>query len=753
MELPSSQTLHDGLDSLLQQANLLPGENRDDSFHQDTRDTCLDKLLQDSVFPNCEDVWDFAAPRTTFIRMATSAFSSAIAEDLESLLLKAATGKSNSNDQLDAWVMDILDWTGFSAPSVRTTSRSGINSAPKAWSAVSIRPRFESFVLFVAHHVNAYIAKHSAAGRLRPEDCRLILPITKEDEDTDAEYARYANDPKDLARVTCGMFPFGTSVVRQAVPAPHLVVTNAAIASDPNESVQAMRNMAKDAKVLYFRQHNRRFAWGLTVSCRTVRAHVFGTGSIWPSNDIDVASAAGRLALISLLVDWSLCSVDRLGFDPSIRYAHGSETGCFHLEIDVHKKDASTREVTSRTYYSSRCVVAADGLTGRHTRHFAASASVKTMDQPTVLIKDIWVLLNSSRSDDTRDESAVLNTLHDLFGGDNELKDKFPQLVSTGPVYLHHGDRFVVDTTATAFARLPTIYQVDTLPNGGDYRGLSDRQHKRVVLQWGGDMISAATNSRQVIIAIADAMAALNTAYNKRRILHCHISEQAILFRETADGVVGSVAEFGYATYRGGRIYSAHCEMPEQIAFQSILSLERPLEFRTRLEDWESLLYLVCWLGTFGVGKAERDAFVANPPKALAVKYWSADSASNIALAKRNHISSLDAFMTNIADAMCHGPLRNLAIDLYRALFLHPGCSGAFVRDNLPPIVAMRDPLAHRNTFESQIVANLQNVLAKHKAIALGEQSTTPTGTRTSLGRHLDKAPEYAVQRLLKTNN
>ncbi|KAJ2743431.1 hypothetical protein GGI20_003750 [Coemansia sp. BCRC 34301] len=321
-------------------------------------------------------------------------------------------GKSNSDNQLDARAMEILDWTGFSALLVRTASWFSLNLAPKAWSAVSICPRFEAFVLFVAHHVNAYISKHAAAGHLKPEDCRLILPIAKEDEDTDAEYARYANDSNDLARAMCSMFPFGTSVARQAAPAPHLVVTNAAIASGPNEFAQAVRNMAKNVRALYYTQHNRRFAWGLAVSCRTVCAYVFGTDAIWPSSDTDV--------------------------------------------------------------------------------------------------------------------------LHAAFGKNSKFNDKLPQIVSTRPVYAYKGDRLVEDTTATAFATLPTISRVAT-----------------------------AANSRNA---------------------------------------------------------------------------------------------------------QQRDAFVANPPKALAIKCWNTGSANNIALTKRNHMSSLDTFMTNVADAMHHGLLRNLAADLYEAV-------------------------------------------------------------------------------------
>ncbi|KAJ2011532.1 Mitochondrial matrix iron chaperone, partial [Coemansia sp. S85] len=98
------------------------------------------------------------------------------------------------------------------------------------------------------------------------------------------------------------------------------VLAWAGVARDFDDRVRAEIMMAAKTKELFFNQHNRRFALGLTASSCTIRAYVFGKGDIWASAKMDIASAEGRLTFISLLVDWSLCPVDRLGFDPSIRY-------------------------------------------------------------------------------------------------------------------------------------------------------------------------------------------------------------------------------------------------------------------------------------------------------------------------------------------------------------------------------------------------------------------------------------------------
>ncbi|KAJ1669828.1 hypothetical protein GGF38_001956, partial [Coemansia sp. RSA 25] len=499
----------------------------------------------------------------------------------------------------------------------------------------------------------AYAGEKAAAGDLKPEDCRLILPMANEnsddenpdDEDSDDEDFKIkarvvenmydVDERKDLACTACAMFPLSSSVESQAAPEPHLVVANAEIASSQDEFEAAVHRLANDAKALYFTQHNRRFAWGLTICCRTIRAYVYGPDAIWVSGDIDITGAAGRQTLISLLVDWSLSSVDCLGFDPSIRYALDNEAVGPYLEIDVHEKNKRTGKLASRTYYSKRCIVAAASLTGRHSRYFAASTSLETMDNPTVLVKDAWVPLSSDHSGKTPDEGSTLDVLHAAFDDNSEFKDKFPQLVSSGPVYLRRRGRLVHDKTATTFAGLPSGSPQAPAASGSDAQGSIDRQHKRTVMRWAGDMISAATDPNHVVIAIADAMTALNAAYDKCKILHGNITDRAILIRETAGGVSGVLTELDYATSADPRAGTADCELPELVMFRPILSLVRPDLPRTILDAFESLLYLICYLGTCGVTQAERAAFDKAMLLELPIELWSAGTTNSMGRAKR----------------------------------------------------------------------------------------------------------------------
>ncbi|KAJ2832550.1 hypothetical protein GGI24_001191 [Coemansia furcata] len=587
--------------------------NRD----SDLRD--LNDLIQRILHRNCDSLLKIAAPCTSDIRTMTEELSNEIAADLESRLSRAAQdnerysdprgkrrdndsrGKGHADGSLDAWVMVILKWTECLNMSSGTGTRRNNDLEARPLDASHVVPCYEAFLLFVAHHVREHFTKRNATRLHIAEDCRLILPITNKDveaEDTDTDTNTSSTDyidstayfdPSEFANVECGMFPIGSTVKRQVAPAPHLVVADAEMVRHNDDYSETELKLATRTKALYFDQHNRRFAWGLAVCSRTICAYVFGADDIWASTKMNMSSAKGRQAFISLLVDWSLCSVDRLGFDPTIRYEIDHTSGDPYLAIDIHDVVESKGKMKSHTYYSQQCVGAADRLTGRHDRYFTASASLGTLDKPTFLIKDVWTASGSDSVGDDR-EGSFLNVLHAEFDKSSDIGDKLSHLVSTGPVSVSNGKTFVADSTATAFAGLPNVSQV--------------RQHRRTMAQWAGKMISEADNPNQVVVAVADAMAALNAAYDKCKIFHSNISDRAIQIQETAGGIKGVLADFDYASYAPyGSKSAGIVEAPEQILFLSIRNLEDPGATRTLLDDCESMLYLVCWLGTFGINR------------------------------------------------------------------------------------------------------------------------------------------------------
>ncbi|KAJ2108403.1 hypothetical protein GGI16_001155 [Coemansia sp. S142-1] len=188
------------------------------------------------------------------------------------------------------------------------------------------------------------------ATTLKSEDCRLILPIAKNntDDDNTNVYVVGRDDPTEFSNVECGMFPLSSCVERQTMSAPHLIVANVEIVKHLDDFNEAEPQLVRKTKELFPNQHNRRFAWGLAASCHTIYAYVFGPDDIWQSSKINVSGSKWRRELVSLLVNWSLCSVDRLGFDPTIRYVVDGSTGGTYLEIDVYETGKCTGQMEKR---------------------------------------------------------------------------------------------------------------------------------------------------------------------------------------------------------------------------------------------------------------------------------------------------------------------------------------------------------------------------------------------------------------------
>ncbi|KAJ2824139.1 hypothetical protein GGI24_003489 [Coemansia furcata] len=383
------------------------------------------------------------------------------------------------------------------------------------------------------------------------------------------------------------------------------------------------------------------------------------------------------------------------------------------------------------------------------------------MDTPTFFIKDAWTISGGDPTEDMR-ENSILNVLHAGFDKSSKFGDNFTQPVSAGPVYINQGGTHVADSTDTAFGGLPDSSKV--------------RQHRRTVVQWVGNPISAANDPNQIVIAVADVMIALNEAYTKCNIVHGNISDRAIFIQKTADGVKGLLGESDYVSYAGDRAV----EMPEHMLFQSICSLDYLGAANTRLDDWESILYLVCWLGTLGISPAERKEYAAKYAAECAVGRklslpifcWNMGSAIDISQFKRSFVGSENAFDSYVLHHMCPGPLRQLAEDIYMALFRHPGCYGttqittrylAEMGDSnivtalraIPAINGRHDPLFLHYKYENEIVEKLLQIVVRLKDTALvalsastiagaaevGSKATIPPSAVPAKNRKRDDVP------------
>ncbi|KAJ2467835.1 hypothetical protein GGI03_001347 [Coemansia sp. RSA 2337] len=403
-----------------QEASLFVGENLDvvippDRLYGHSDEFCLRNLCR----RNSSAVCKLATPYDPALSTMAGELARKDAADLETCLSMAAQRRGpyatygdktyynypprakRGVKSLDDWAMDIL------------------KKKPKLISLEddSVAPSYEAFFLFVVRHVKAHISGVDATG-LKSEDCRLILPMAKHDTDDDNTnvYVVGRDDPTEFSNVECGLFPLSSGVERQTMSASHLIVANVEIVRHLDDFNEAEPKLVRKTKELFPNQHNRRFAWGLAASCHTIYAYVF---------------------------------VDRLGFDPTIRYVVDGNTGGTYLEIDVYETGKCAGQMEKRTYYSKRCIRVAETFTGRRGRYFAASASPEMLNTPEFLVKDMWAILTSGSTSDTR-ESSFLNYIYDgqclVFS--NTLLYKMPKFMR-------------VDATKPGHCKMLTFYFVD----------------------------------------------------------------------------------------------------------------------------------------------------------------------------------------------------------------------------------------------------------------------------------------------------
>ncbi|KAJ1805240.1 hypothetical protein LPJ75_005370, partial [Coemansia sp. RSA 2598] len=137
-------------------------------------------------------------------------------------------------------------------------------------------------------------------------------------------------------------------------------VVEAKVSED--DQVDAYKQLLLYTYNIYWRQHDRRFAWGLTVCGTAVRACVFGNDGFLASDKMDLSEADGRSAFVGLLVNMAYCGREQLGFDLTIRYNSVRSM----WEIDVFNDSDGTKttcEIVS-------VMQAAERIFGRHTRCF-----------------------------------------------------------------------------------------------------------------------------------------------------------------------------------------------------------------------------------------------------------------------------------------------------------------------------------------------------------------------------------------------
>ncbi|KAJ2122315.1 inducible alternative oxidase 2 [Coemansia sp. RSA 720] len=408
----------------------------------------------------------------------------------------------------------------------------------------------------------------------------------------------------------------------------------AVIEVKPNSSdanmLKGFSQLVKYSKNVYWKQHNRRFIWGLVSGGSNVKACVLGPNFLLASRFMDVTTVEGRLELIGFLVNWSFCELPKLGYDPTIRFNH--KHGCFTIDMADREPGAA-----QTTYYLRKIVVVAERVFGRHTRCFVVGKQPPSSDEncnasADILIKDAWPEVSGSAEDDMRDESKLLERVSNGLTGRSEYEGLYPKYINGGRMQIQnaHGEG-VEDTTRTVLGE--TVWaQLGELPL---------RAHMRIAMSGVGEPLKFIKSIPELIVAIYDVMRCHMGILKHCQILHRDISEANILVRRDGTGVHGMLIDFDHAISITDDGYAKHAERTGTLPFMSVSNLEDKPTKRTALDDWESIIYILCWLGTFGWNSAIRQS---DSKRRKNIASWDGDDVEDIAEAKRNHMHSRDNF-------------------------------------------------------------------------------------------------------------
>ncbi|KAJ2865902.1 hypothetical protein GGH94_001899 [Coemansia aciculifera] len=488
-----------------------------------------------------------------------------------------------------------------------------------------------AFVSYVALCVQAKWDTDGDRAGIR----RLIRPVPKKDYKPD--------DSDDKTRIDIGLCSVG---LNEPAPAASLrmpyhkllAVIEAKVRSGNFD--EAFPQLYGYIRQMYQVQHNLRSAWGFAICGHEVCVCHFGNDKAVSSKPMNVTTLEGRRAFIELLVNWSMCEDFQLGRDPTA--VHLPDLGCW--QIDCPDDTDCGIDAEPRRYYFNEVVCHADHLFGRHTRCFLATDIQPTVDSPlvpTVVIKDAWAFSERSISKDVRDEVKMLNKIRATL--DDHIKPEddiiYPKIVAGGRVWFVHGRSRIEDSTDTLYQEVK-FADKDT-PHF--------RVHRRIVMSQIGQRLHTLESVDEFITVVCDVMRCHNAIFKYCQILHRDISDNNILVVRQSGIARGLLIDFDCALDTSiERTEPPRPKMTGTLPFMSINNLSESNVKRTILDDYESILYLVCWSATLGIGSSQRHRKSKDLEK-LPIAEWRKGGQSAIVRAKRDHFGTEKSLLTNIA--------------------------------------------------------------------------------------------------------
>ncbi|KAJ2525870.1 hypothetical protein IWW43_006628, partial [Coemansia sp. RSA 1935] len=164
----------------------------------------------------------------------------------------------------------------------------------------------------------------------------------------------------------------------------------------------------------------------------------------------------------------------------------------------------------------------------------------------------------------------------------------------------------------------------------------------RIAMSGVGEPLKTINSIYELVVVIYDVMRCHMGILKHCQILHRDISEANILVRRDDTGVHGMLIDFDHSIDITDEGYAVRTEGAGTRPFMSINNLEDNSTKRTALDDWESIIYILCWLGTFGWNRATQPSGSVSK---MAITSWNDYDEMMNAEAKRSNIHSPENFI------------------------------------------------------------------------------------------------------------
>ncbi|KAJ2230760.1 hypothetical protein IWW45_005684 [Coemansia sp. RSA 485] len=464
-------------------------------------------------------------------------------------------------------------------------------------------------------------------------------------------------------------------------------------------------NMCEYARNLLGGPTNRRFAWGMGICNGCIGLYIIENDHIIRDSTITFMDGYGGLDFVTLLVFWSFCSVDQLGFDPSVRY--NSEDGSW--EVDVY--DEEKEQIG--TLFVDEHISGPSSFIDRRTVCWTCVEDANDIDTDDVhkliVVKDIWCDASLCFSDSVRDKGEIffLRKINKMLGHREDLKGMYPELVAAGTVHIKHADMVVDsgekdgkdcgDSKNSSDSSLVADTTRVTLAN---LRGrfsylMRHRVHERIAMKPFAKSICWLNSVDELIVVASDAMMVHTAIYKECDILHNDISRKNIRFTRLPDGSVrGLLIDFDMSIDINEQSVLAQSVGVGTMPCNSISSLIKSGAPRTALNDWESMMYMLSVLGILGMD-CDYNISLELKDRELPIGQWLSGpdmSYEQVADVKKKHVHSAEAFKDKVTDYFLHEPgydhLKKLVTELHRILFDNDRfsvlCRGALDFDDNP---------------------------------------------------------------------